>query len=480
MQPRITLHASHEAQLQAQFAEHDGNEVAAIVLFRRIARPVEGLNQSDRFVSVEVIKFEPHWTSSRSASHVAFELRHFRSVFQRCEAEALVFGFVHNHPTGFSQFSEVDEENEQTLLRAIANRNGPDVSLVALLWTSAKWLARTRQASDFGRSFLARHILLLARPVSVFLSAEGAEVVPEYWARQAAAFGKPFVDKMRSLRVGVVGAGGTGSPTITLLARSGVGEIVIVDNDVLERSNLNRVRGAGTKDVGKSKAAILRDFLSDMGLPTHVVAVPSLIDQDPIAIDALSTCDFIFGCTDDQIGREVLNSCVYVYGIPLIDVGLGGQVSLGADGQPVLRYHHGRNSTVLPEEGECLVCQQVIRPEWIRHQYAIRQNPDLTITEANDRYLVGGGEQAPGVGPFTSATADLGIATFYDLLSGFRKFPPEIRWDYFMVDFVKMEFRSAQESGDKTCPYCKTRTYFMMNEKYRLGRPALGKPHVAI
>jgi molybdopterin/thiamine biosynthesis adenylyltransferase len=322
--------------------------------------------------------------------------------------------------------------------------------------------------------------LVLGQPLKMFGYDETTVGDEELTARHAAAFGQPFVDKLTSLRVGVVGAGGTGSPTIMLLARAGVGELVVVDNDRLERSNLNRVRGAGVPDVGKNKARILQDAITSLKLPTKVAAFESLVDQDPIAVDALSSCDVVFGCTDDQIGREVLNTALYVHAQPYIDVGLGGQVTVDGEGQPYLRYHYGRISTILPESGECLFCQGVIKDVWIRHQYALRENPELAATEARERYLEGGGEQAPGVGPFTSAVADYGVATLFDLIKPFRKFPGELRRDHFKVDFVKMEMRSNQERNDVDCVYCRRKEYLVLREKYRLNRPMLGKPNVSL
>jgi hypothetical protein len=297
----------------------------------------------------------------------------------------------------------------------------------------------------------------------------------ELFARQAAAFGRPFVNKLQSLRVAVVGAGGTGSPVVTLLARAGVGEIVVIDGDDLERSNLNRVRGARASDIGKSKAGILKSFVESLGLPVRIQAINSLVDIDPIAIDALASCDVVFGCTDDQIGREVLNSALYVYAQAYIDLGLGGQVSEDASGQPCLRYHFGRVSTILPESGECLFCQGVLRDAWIRREYALRQEPSMTEESARERYVEGSGEQAPGVGPFTSAVADYGVATLFDLVKPFRKFPPELRRDFYNIDFIRMQLRSSQETNNADCMYCRQRSYLLRPETYRLNRPALGK-----
>jgi hypothetical protein len=292
-------------------------------------------------------------------------------------------------------------------------------------------------------------------------------------ARQTAAFGKLFVDNLRSLRVAVVGLGGTGSPTVTLLARSGVGELILIDPDDLEESNLNRVRGAARSDVGTNKAQLQERYLRSLDLGAAVAAVPSYVDS-PSGVDALASSDVIFGCTDDQIGREVLSLTTYAYAQAYIDVGLGGQVANKPDGRPYLRYHYGRVSTMLPEAGECLFCQGVLKEQWIMRDYALRANPDMDEAEARDRYLEGGGEQAPGVGPFTSAVADFGVATLFDLLAPFRQFPGELRWDAFSVDFVKMTLQSSKGPDQSSCPYCGTRQLLLMQETQRLNRPSLG------
>lgn len=477
--PRITLLGTQDARLRSYLESHPcRHERAAVVLFRRFVSEIPNLPTSDRFVAVDVIPFEENWITDSSPSHIAFDLRHLRHLFRRCEEESLAFGFAHNHPGGPLGFSAIDDANEETLLRGLSNRNGREVHFIALLWSSGRWTARVRQGLRPAEPVPARHLLVTGKTLAVFN--QSAPDRDEAFKRQSAAFGQPFVDELRSLRVAVVGAGGTGSATLTLLARAGIKELVIVDRDCLESSNLNRVRGTRLEDVGRNKAEILSEFLAGIGLSTNVAHFPSRIDEDPAAIDALSTCDVVFGCTDDQIGREALNIAVYVYAVALIDVGLGGQIGLDSTGQPSLRYHFGRISTVLPEFGECLFCQGVIDEKWIRHEYAIRENPALTPGQAAERYLQGGGEHAPGVGPFTSTAADFGVATLFDLLKRFRKFPPELRRDAFRFDFVRMEFRSIQEKNDANCPYCRQKAFLLGKQSHRLNRPALGRVRVSL
>ena len=477
--PRITLLASQEKLLREHFGSHAaGDERAAVVLFKRLSITAGSLPKSDRYIAVAVHPFKDAWVTASSPSHIAFETQPLREFFRRCEEESLIFGFAHNHPTGFPNFSDTDDANELTLLEAIANRNGQGVSLVSLLWTQGVWKARVRTGLAPKESVSARHVAVTDRPVRVYrASAVGRK--DDAYARQAAAFGMPFVDTLQSLRAAVVGVGGTGSPTATLLARSGIGELVLIDPDKLEESNLNRVRGAARSDVGENKAEILGRYISSLGLRTNVTALSSHVDC-PAGVDALASSDVIFGCTDDQIGREVLNTTTYAYAQPYIDVGLGGQLAQDASGRPYLRYHHGRVSTMLPEAGECLFCQGVLTEQWIRRDYALRENPKMDEAQARERYLEGGAENAPGVGPFTSAIADFGVATLFDLLAPFRRLPGELRWDALSVDFVRMALQSSRELNNSSCPYCGSRQFLVMQEKQRLNRPNLGVRDAAL
>ena len=119
-QPRIALLASQDKLLRAYFNSHaGGHERAAVVLFKRLSITAGGLSGSDRYIAVAVHPFEDAWVTGSSPSHIAFENRPLREFFRRCEEESLVFGFAHNHPTGFPDFSETDDANELTLLEAI-------------------------------------------------------------------------------------------------------------------------------------------------------------------------------------------------------------------------------------------------------------------------------------------------------------------------------------------------------------------------
>lgn len=473
---RLTLLGSQHNQLVNYLEAHpEGNERAVIVLFRRLHISVDGLPDSDRYIAQDVIPFDEAWINSSSPTHFDFKLAPLREIFRRCEEEKLVFGFIHNHPEGPEEFSLKDNENEITLLKAISNRNGKDITFVAMLWVNSVWKARIRAAMMPEHPVPVRHILVTTDPLKIYGYSESSEDHSEIQKRGAAAFGQPFVDILQSLRVGVVGTGGTGSPFATLGARTGIGELVLIDDDELAFSNLNRVRGLKRGDVGNKKASKLKGFIDDIGVSVKVGVYESKIDSDPIALDALASCDVVIGCTDDFVGRDVMNIALYAYAQIYIDLGLGGRVTEDKTGQPVLRYHFGRISTILPETGECLFCQGVIHDKWIQTQLVKRQTPNITKEELKERYLEDGGEEAPGIGPFTSATADFAMATLFDLIKPYRRYPPELRRDMIQIDFVNMELSSRQTKSDKECPYCRQHNFLLMKERYRLQRPILGE-----
>src|SRR5882762_8696093 len=81
-----------------------------------------------------------------------------------------------------------------------------------------------------------------------------AEQIPPLYDRQVRAFGGGIQGVLRGLRVAVVGAGGTGSAVAEQLARLGVGDLLIVDPNVIKDTNLTKVYGSSPADIGQPKA----------------------------------------------------------------------------------------------------------------------------------------------------------------------------------------------------------------------------------
>lgn len=476
---RIVFTEPVEKQLKDWLSGHPrGHERGAIVLFRRISRNIQGLPLSHRFLAVEFIKMEEDWIIDDSPIHLTINMRKFPEIYFRCEQEQLELGFIHNHPNGVENFSKKDDKNEQNILQGIVGCNSVNSFLISLvLINNNRWIGRVRCGISPKTEFSVRHILVLGRNMQIYTNGKQEENLT--LKRQEAAFGKPFNAKLQSLRVAVIGLGGTGSPVATLLARSGIGELILIDKDRLEATNMNRVRGYIKDHIDKPKATSLKEFIDSLGLSVKVTAITEPLHESAEAIDAIATADAVFGCTDDAQGRDVLNQALYYYGLVFLDTGIAANIKADTD-EPYIRSYKARISCILPEHGACLRCQRVISDDMIRFEEELKRRPELLDidpeTLEREYYLRGGGVQAPGVGPFTSAAADFVVATFMNLVKTYRKLPEDLRDDNIWVDFIHMEIQSVEPNENPECPFCVEKMLlFKREDKYRLDTPSYGE-----
>lgn len=86
----------------------------------------------------------------------------------------------------------------------------------------------------------------------------------EKFTRTKRLLGTEAMDKLAAARVAVFGVGGVGGYVVEALARSGVGSFVIVDNDTVSESNINRQIIATTKTVGRYKTDVMKERILDI------------------------------------------------------------------------------------------------------------------------------------------------------------------------------------------------------------------------
>ena len=93
----------------------------------------------------------------------------------------------------------------------------------------------------------------------------------------------------------------SGSAAIETLARAGLGRLVIVDPDVVDRSNLERIRGSVPSHVRikSPKVAIARELVHRIDSSIEVIALIGRLPQSEV-IDTVVSSDVVLGCTDKQ------------------------------------------------------------------------------------------------------------------------------------------------------------------------------------
>ena len=147
--------------------------------------------------------------------------------------------------------------------------------------------------------------------------------------------------KMLNARVLLVGAGGLGAPTALYLAAAGIGTIGLVDDDVVDASNLQRQVIHNTERIGEPKTSSARQTIEALNPDVEVVEHNTRLDADNI-IELIEDYDVIVDGADNFPTRYLLNDASVRLRKPVVSASI-----LGFDGQI---------STFVPFEGPCYRC----------------------------------------------------------------------------------------------------------------------------
>jgi adenylyltransferase/sulfurtransferase len=123
--------------------------------------------------------------------------------------------------------------------------------------------------------------------------------------------------RLKNARVLVIGAGGLGAPTLLYLAAAGVGMIGIVDDDVVEESNLQRQIIHGVSDIGRSKAQSARDSIAEINPLVSVRLHEIRLDRHN-AVDLFENYDLILDGTDNFATRYLVNDAAVLAHKPYV------------------------------------------------------------------------------------------------------------------------------------------------------------------
>ncbi|SFF88231.1 adenylyltransferase and sulfurtransferase [Halopelagius inordinatus] len=145
--------------------------------------------------------------------------------------------------------------------------------------------------------------------------------------------------RLLDARVLVVGAGGLGSPAVEYLAGAGVGTLGVVDDDVVERSNLQRQVIHGDGDVGRPKVESAADFVARLNPDVTVETYETRLDKSNVE-DVVSGYDVVVDASDNFPTRYLLNDFCRLREIPIAHGAIykfEGQVTTLASDGPCYR-----------------------------------------------------------------------------------------------------------------------------------------------
>lgn len=163
--------------------------------------------------------------------------------------------------------------------------------------------------------------------------------------------------RVQGAQVLVVGSGGLGCPAALYLAASGVGHLVIVDDDEVDLTNLQRQIAHSTADIGRAKVDSLADKLRAINPHSQVTALRLRLQGDELRRQ-VAAADIVLDCSDNFSTRLAVNRACVEERKPLVSgaaIRAEGQVAVFnfRDGSPCYACLYGEENTE-----ENLTCSQ--------------------------------------------------------------------------------------------------------------------------
>ncbi|WP_075173700.1 HesA/MoeB/ThiF family protein [Neptunomonas phycophila] len=218
-------------------------------------------------------------------------------------------------------------------------------------------------------------------------------------------------------RVLILGVGGLGSPVAMYLAAAGVGHLVLVDDDQVEMTNLQRQIAHNTASIGQSKVESAAATLAQINPDIEVTTRAERLDEAAL-MEQVANVDLVVDCTDNFTTRFMLNRACVAHKKPLVSgaaIRMEGQISV---------YHPG------VEGSPCYQCL-----------YKEGEDEALTCSEA--------GVLSPLVGIIGSMQA-------LEALKVLASIGTPLIGRLLLLDAKHMEWRSLKLSPDPECPTCQS------------------------
>lgn len=419
----ITLVVTEALQAQLQDLVHDSDEAAAVLLVGVGRRGGEL-----RLYGRELHSVEDESYLERTGDALSIASSGWVPALARAAEIGAAALFVHTHPGGTPLPSPHDDLVDEDLRDPFMLRTGmllygslvlaPPVDGEGVSFTGRVW-CDADEGLSVGAESISRLLSVGARfrLVAAFDNVE-SELDTQSYDRHIRAFGGAVQRTLGELRIGIVGAGGTGSAVAEQLVRLGVRHLTIIDADRLSGSNVTRVYGSNPSQVGDDKVDVQRRHLSAVNSAIRLRTGNARTTQERTAA-LLTGCDVLFGCSDDDAGRLVASRMSTYYLLPVIDCGVLLESSEGD-----LRGIFGRVTTMVPGQA-CLVCRgridlaraaaELMPPDQLRDRQAEGYAPELHGIE-------------PAVVSYTTLVAAIAVNELLERLIGFgpAKVPSEV------------------------------------------------------
>jgi len=374
----------------------------------------------------------------RSPDGVTWSTERLVPLLKEASDRGLAVLKVHSHPGGLDRFSEVDDASDDDYFNS------------AFGWTDSKFPHCSAVMLPTGRMFGRAgmpdgkfqpldSILVPGSDILLWPGSSHGEL-PAFVERHQQLFGAGTTERLRTLSIAVIGCSGTGSPLIEQLARLGVGRLILIDPDRVEKRNLNRILNATLEDayLHRPKVEVMARAIARMGFGTEVeILCANLVSR--AAVEAVATCDVVFGCMDGIEGRHLLNRLAAFYLLPYFDLG----IKLVADGNGGIDEACGAVHYIRPD-GTTLVDRNVYTMTELKADGLRRTDPQAYREQVRAGYIHGVQEDRPAVISINMQMASVAVNELLSRLHPYR-LDPNTDSAVVRVSFVQgIEYREEE------------------------------------
>ncbi|MBR9871484.1 MAG: ThiF family adenylyltransferase [Gammaproteobacteria bacterium] len=405
----ITFRADDFQLLQQLLFPGDGRESVAFALCST-ARSAD----RTRLLVREVIPLPDTAYLERTGDQVAWTTRALIPLLERIEREGLSLLKCHSHPGGSASFSTPDDASDQGLLTSCYQWSPSGIHGSLILSdedATARIVAESGQFQPVAAVHVVGDRLQSYRPKLV----ADAVSAPEQ-RRLIQAFGEGTYRALKRLRIAVIGASGIGSLVCEALQRTGVGELVVVDDDRVEVVNLNRIVHATQRDARNQvhKTSLVGRSARAAGLGMQVKEFPSKL-QDPEAIQVVAGCDLIMGCVDNREARHLLCRIAAFYLLPYIDAGVAIRAEANGEIDSIMAGIH------YLQPGQSFITRGVFDLEALRADSLKRNDPNHYEEQRQQGYVTGVEVERPAVMPLNMIAAGFAVMELLARAHGYRQ-----------------------------------------------------------
>lgn len=430
MNVSLTMTERQHTKLKNHLLDNDGKESVAILLCG--SRDGE-LHHRLMVREVHIVPNEE--CLYRSETQVRWDTETIIPVLELAYSNKWTVVKIHSHPTGFTKFSQIDNESDEKLLPSLQSWTETEAFHASMIMLPDGTMFG-RFIDEFQQLRPLTKVCVVGDDIHYWFDSNDYSI-PSFASSHAQAFGDGTYSLLSRLSIAVVGCSGTGSIVVEMLARLGVGCLVLIDDDIVEERNINRIINSSMGDArnGELKIDVLANAIKKMGIGTDVRKLPYNLWNENV-VKVVAQCDIIFGCMDTVDGRYLLNSIATYYSIPYFDLGV--KIIANLESEKLGEIDEVCGGVHYLQPGQSLLQRKAISKLQLTAAELARTDPDTYTIQVEEGYIKGIPVHQPAVISVNMLIASLGVNELLARLHPYRE-ENNSKYDHVQVTLASME-----------------------------------------